>query len=140
MARLTTLGGLLAGLAAAALFAQETAPEGETDLTLPPQIGDEPAPGDAVLEPAPDGRDDVLEAVVTGGQGDFNLPDLGSSFRDDDEERDPNQRIDVSFLNLYDPEPENRDPAEEAFPTLEETPGKGMLRVVEFRFGNRDRD
>jgi len=139
MARLTTIGWALAGIAAAAP-AQETAPDPatETDLTLPPRISAEPAPGDAVLEPAPDDRDDVLEAVVTRGQTDFNLPDLGSSFRDDDEERDPNQRIVVSFLNLYDPE--NRDPAEEAFPTLEETPGKGMLRVVEIRFGDRNRN
>ncbi|MGD8339520.1 MAG: hypothetical protein PVH89_01990 [Gammaproteobacteria bacterium] len=135
MARLTAIVGLLtvASLQAAAQDGAE-----EADLTIPPQISDAPAPGDASLEPAPEEREDMLEAVVTGGQTDFRLPDLGTSLRDDEEERDPNQRFDVTFLNLYDPD--NIDPAEEAFPSLEEKLGVGMLRIFEVRFRGRERD
>jgi hypothetical protein len=119
-------------------FAQDEAPE--TDLTLPPRIDPDAAPGQARLEPAPDEREDMLEAVVTGGQTDFRLPDLGTSFRADDEDYDPTERIDVQFLNLWDPE--NEDPAEEAFPSVEERLGlPPTLRVIEVRIGRRgDRD
>jgi hypothetical protein len=77
---------------------------------------------------------------VTGGQTDFRLPDLGTSFRADDEDYDPTERIDVQFLNLWDPE--NEDPAEEAFPSVEERLGlPPTLRVIEVRIGRRgDRD
>ena len=133
MARLIAILGLVS-LAAIDAAAQDESEE--TDLTRPPQISSEPAPGDAQLEPPPEEREDMLEAVVTGGQTDFRLPDLGTSLRDDDEERDPNQRFDVTFLNLYDPD--NIDPAEEAFPSLEEKLGVGMLRIFEVRFRGRE--
>jgi hypothetical protein len=133
MARLITILGLLSLTAIDAAAQDETQ---ATDLTRPPQIASEPAPGDAQLEPPPEEREDMLEAVVTGGQTDFRLPDLGTSLRDDDEERDPNQRFDVTFLNLYDPD--NIDPAEEAFPSLEEKLGVGMLRIFEVRFRGRE--
>jgi hypothetical protein len=42
----------------------------------------------------------------------------------------------VTFLNLYDPD--NIDPAEEAFPSLEEKLGVGMLRIFEVRFRGRE--
>ena len=136
MARLITLIGLLT-LGATQAAAQDEAPA--TELTQPPQFsGAEPAPGDANLEPPPAEREDMLEAVVTGGQTDFRLPDLGTSLRDDDEERDPNQRFQVTFLNLWDPD--NIDPAEEAFPSLEEKLGVGMLRIFELRFRGRDQE
>jgi hypothetical protein len=114
--------------------AQEESPE--PDLTLPPKLEAETAPGAARLEPPPDEREDMLEAVVTGGQTEFRLPDLGTSFRADDEEYDPTARIDVQFLYLFDPE--NQDPAEEIFPSLEERLGVGMLKIFEIRLGNRD--
>jgi hypothetical protein len=113
-------------------------PEAAADLTLPPQIGDDPAPGEPRLEPPDEEHEDMLEAVVTGGQTDFRLPDLGTSFRERQEARETDQRIEVQFLNLYDPE--NRDPAEEAFPSLEEKLGVGMLRVFRLEFGKRNRD
>ena len=133
--------GLLMQAAAQDDAAQTPQPadsEQARDLTLPPRIDNESPrePGAASLAPAPEEREDMLEAVVTGGQRDFNLPDLGTSFRDDEEQRDPNQRIQVQFLNLYDPE--NRDPAEEAFPSLEEKLGVGMLRVFRVGFGKRE--
>jgi hypothetical protein len=107
----------------------------EADLTLPPRI--ESSPADARLEPAPEQREDMLEAVVTGGQTDFRLPDLGTSFREE-EEPDPTDRIDVAFLYLYDPD--DVDPAEEVFPTIEDLRRVGFLRVIELRFGRRSRD
>jgi hypothetical protein len=136
------LGLALAGAARAQDDAAQTQPEavaaGDTpqpDLTLPPRV--EPSPADARLEPAPQEREDMLEAVVTGGQTDFRLPDLGTSFREE-EEVDPNDRIDVTFLYLYDPD--NIDPAEEVFPTIEDLRRVGFLRVFELRFGRRSRE
>jgi hypothetical protein len=128
----------LAAQQATAETDQEAGQAPEADLTLPPRIGDDPSPGAARLEPPAEEREDMLEAVVTGGQTDFRLPDLGTSFRKRQEERETDQRIEVQFLNLYDPE--NRDPAEEAFPSLEEKLGVGMLRVFRLEFGKRDRD
>ena len=140
MARLITLIGLATLAATQAAAQDEAATQDATaaaDLTQPPQFsGTESAPGSASLEPPPEEREDMLEAVVTGGQTDFRLPDLGTSLRDDEDERDPNQRYKVTFLNLWDPD--NIDPAEEAFPSLEEKLGVGMLRIFELRFRGRD--
>lgn len=140
MARLIAAGWLISmSLLATTAIAQEAEPESEpdADLTLPPQIDSEAAPGAARLEPAPEEREDMLEAVVTGGQTDFRLPDLGTSFRADDEEFDPTERIDVQFLYLFDPD--NEDPAVEAFPSLEERLGlPPSLRIFEVRVGGRD--
>ena len=138
MARLSATSCLLSIAFLSSAFAQEEAPEPEVtperDLTQPPQI--QSSPGDVILEPPAEDREDVLEAVVTGGQTDFRLPDLGTSFRnDDDDKREPGQRIEVTFLNLYDPE--NQDPAEEAFPSLEERLGVGMLRIFRVGIGSR---
>lgn len=114
---------------------------GESDLTLPPRIdlvAAQSAPGDVRLEPAEEGREDALDVVVTAGNTEFRLPDLGTSLRNDEEEVDPNQRMEVSFLYLYDPD--NIDPAEEAFETNEDLRRVGFLRVFELRFGKRNRD
>lgn len=139
MARLITICCLASIAAAGAgVQAQEETPQPETDLTLPPRIEAELSPGNARLEPPEEQREDMLEAVVTGGQTDFRLPDLGTSLRQEQEARDADQRIQVQFLHLYDPE--NRDPAEEAFPSLEEKLGVGMIRVFKIQFGDRDRN
>jgi hypothetical protein len=137
MARLTATGSLISIAFLSSVFAQEESPA--VDLTLPPRIDPTTAaPGQTRLEPAPDEREDMLEAVVTGGQTDFRLPDLGTSFRADDEEYDPTERIDVQFLYLFDPE--NQDPAEEAFPSLEERLGVGMIKLFRITIGNSDKD
>jgi len=135
MARLIAIAALVANASGLALAQDE--PDA-ADLTLPPRIS-EPAPGEVALEPAPEEHEDVLEAVVTGGQTDFRLPDLGTSLRrEKEEERDPNDRMDVTFLNLFDPE--NQDPAEEVFPTIEDLRRVGFLRIFELRFGRRNRE
>lgn len=136
MARLTATGSLVSIAFLSSVFAQEETPT--VDLTVPPRLDSTSAPGEARLEPAADEREDMLEAVVTGGQTDFRLPDLGTSFREDDEEYDPTERIDVQFLYLFDPE--NEDPAEEAFPSLEERLGVGMIKLFRITIGNSDRD
>ena len=108
----------------------------DDSLTLPPEL--EAGPGDVRLEPPPEAREDVLEAVVTGGQSDWRLPDLGSSFRRDEEEIDPSQRISVQFLPLYDPE--NEDPTAELFPSIEDLRRVGFLEIIRVNFGRRSRD
>lgn len=137
MARLNKSGCLLLlglSIALAQDEVSDTDSVSEQDLTLPPTVSS--SPGDVRLEPPPEEREDVLEAVVTSGQTEWRLPDLGTSFRDDDEEYDPTERIDVTFLYLFDPE--NLDPAEEIFPSLEEKLGVGMLQIFEIRIGSRD--
>jgi len=117
---------------AACLVAAIAAAQTDDDeLTLPPEITSEP--GEVYFEPPPEEREDVLEAVVTGGQTDWRLPDLGSAMRAEQEERDPNERIDVTFLRLYDPE--NQDPTEELFPDDSNPRSVGFLEVFELRFG-----
>lgn len=106
----------------------------QEDLTLPPRI--ESAPGDPHLEPPPQDREDMLEAVVTSGRSDWRLPDLGSSFRRAQEEAPSNQRIEVSFLHLYDPE--TQDATDALFPSVEEQRRVGFLKLIEVRFGHRD--
>lgn len=113
--------------------ATELPPAPGDELTLPPEI--EGSPGEVRLEPAPGDREDVLEAVVTGGQSSWRLPDLGSSFRREEEERDPNQRFHVNFLPLYDPE--NQDPTENLFPSIEDLRRVGFIEVIRINFGKR---
>jgi hypothetical protein len=128
MARLIailSLAGLLAGSAAA----QDDA----DDLALPPEISSEP--GEVRFEPPPEEREDALEVVVTAGQSDWRLPDLGSDMRSEQESRDPNERIDVTFLYLYDPE--RQDPTEELFPDDSNPRSVGFLQVFELRFGKQ---
>lgn len=107
----------------------------ETDLTLPPRI--ESAPGEARLERPSEDRSEMLEAVVKGGRDDWRLPDLGTSLRRErEEEKARTQRIEVSFLPLYDPE--HQDPTAALFPGIEELRRVGFIRVIELHFGHRD--
>jgi hypothetical protein len=114
-------------------------PEPDADLTLPPTL--EESPGDARLEAPPEDREDVLDAVVTGGQNDWRLPDLGTSLRKQREEeaKNTNQRIEVGFLGLYDPE---EDDANQDFlaPEVEVMRGLGVLKIFKVQFGRRPDD
>jgi hypothetical protein len=105
------------------------------DLTLPPMIASNP--GETRFEAPPEEREDVLEAVVTGGQTDWRLPDLGSSIRAEQEAREPDQRIELGFVPLYDPaDPEAT--AEFLSPEAEVMRGVGMIRLIELRLGRQD--
>jgi len=114
------------------------AQDDEQDLTVPPTVGADP--GDARLEPPPDDREGVLEAVVTGGQTDWRLPDLGTELRKkrEEEERNQDQRIEVQFLGLFDPE--NQDPTEALFPGIEDLHNVGFLEIFRLRFGGHPRE
>jgi len=105
------------------------------DLTQPPQIDPDAAPGEAPLEPAAEEKKDMLEAVVTRGQTDWRLPDLGTSMRRDEDRLEPGQRIAVNWLPLFDPE--NQDPVEHLFKDYEDTRNVGTLKIFDIRFGER---
>lgn len=124
-------------LGAAGAQEPESEPPAAIDLTQPPVILS--APGDAHLEPPPEEHEAVLEAVVTGGQTDWRLPDLGSSLRKEREEaRDPNQRIAVELVPLYDPG-EQESTADFLAPEVEVMRGVGMIKIFNLRIGGRRR-
>jgi hypothetical protein len=104
------------------------------DLTLPPIVAT--APGEPNLEPPPEDRDDLVRAVVTSGQSEFRLPDLGTSLREEREQENPNQRIVANPIRLYDPEADNT--VDDNFLEPEVLRGVGFIKMFEFRFG-RDR-
>jgi hypothetical protein len=114
-------------------LAQEAEPgaAGE-DLTLPPVIAQ--SPGDAHLEPTPENREDTLEAVVTGGQTDWRLPDLGTSLREE-EEPELDQRMDFRAAPLYDPEKQVE--MLEPVPVVDVERNVGYLRLFQIDFGRR---
>jgi len=128
MARITLL--LPATWLIASLAAAQDEPE---ELTLPPEITE--GPGEVRFEAPAEEREGALEAVVTRGQSDWRLPDLGSEMRREQDERDPTERIDATFLYLYDPE--NQDPTEELFPDDSNPRTVGWLQLFELRFGKR---
>lgn len=101
------------------------------DLTLPPVI--QAMPGDVRLEPPPADRDDMLEVHVTGGQTDWRLPDLGTSLREEEEERDPDQRFEVRFVPLFDPEKD--DQTIETPPVVDVLRDVGFIRIFEIGIG-----
>jgi len=117
----------------AAVAAAQTDGSNEDELTLPPEIT--AAPGEVLFEAPPEEREEALEAVVTRGQDEWRLPDLGSAMRAEQEARDPNERIDATFLYLYDPE--NQDPTEELFPDDSNPRTVGWIELFEVRFGKR---
>jgi hypothetical protein len=119
----------LACLVAAVAAAQTD----DSELALPPEITAEP--GEVHFEAPPEEREEALEAVVTRGQNEWRLPDLGSAMRAEQEARDPNERIDATFLYLYDPE--NQDPTEELFPDDSNPRTVGWIDLFEVRFGKR---
>ncbi|MDX1561734.1 MAG: hypothetical protein R3305_02350 [Gammaproteobacteria bacterium] len=111
----------------------ESASAGGEDLTMPPSLPE--LPGDARLEPPPREREDVLEAVIVRGQDEFRIPDLGTTLRDEEDD-DPNARIKVNWLPLYDPE--NQDPTLAIFEQDTELRRIGWIKLFDLRFGGRD--
>lgn len=127
---------ILAALLPACLLCGPAAAQELTDdeeLLTPPVI--ESRPGETHLEPPPEDRDDILEAVVTGAQDSWRLPDFGTSFLDEEQPREPDERIELGFVPLYDPEkPQTDDTAFRQFQGLEDV---GFIRLIELRFGKR---
>jgi hypothetical protein len=135
MARLTGTVALLMSVAGLAL-AQEDAPAtAAEDLTLPPVITE--APGDVRLEPAPEDREgEGIEVLVTGGETDWRLPDLGTSLREE-EERPLDQRMEFVLAPYYDPEKQVE--MLEPVPVVDVMRDLGFLRIFEVGFGRRSR-
>ena len=75
----------------------------------------------------------MLEAVITRGQNEWRLPDLGSNMREEQDAQRANERMKRQFLHLYDPE--NQDPMEQMFPGIESLRDVGFLRIFRFHFG-----
>ena len=115
----------LAGMACAAVpLAQEEAP-------LPPRILDD-EPGQASLAQVPEGRAEVLEEIVVVATGRWRLPDLGATWRARYEEQ-PESRVSIRYLPLYDPELADRWP--DLFQLSKQEERTGYLELFRFRFG-----
>lgn len=105
------------------------------DLTLPPRLDD--APGEARLAAQPEDRRDALEEVVVVAESEWRLPDLGSAWRARQEDVKSNERIEVKFLPLYDPEQDR--PTYDPFFTSRELQQVGFVELFRLRFGDRSR-
>lgn len=110
----------------------------DSELTLPPVIASQP--GQTRLEPPAEDREDVLEAVVTEGQSEWRLPDLGTSLREEEPALAPDQRMSVRFIPLYDPEDEENDPLLDLAPEPDVMRNVRFIEFIELRFGKRRPD
>jgi hypothetical protein len=133
MARVAAIATLLAVVAGDSLAQDESTLAPNDALTLPPAIAE--APGDAHLEPAPAAGEDGLTVVVSGGQTDWRLPDLGTSLREEEEEVDPTQRIHLRFMPLYDPE--KQEDTLEPVPVVDVLRDVGFIRLFEIEIGRK---
>ena len=122
------VSGLAVALAAIACaypgLAQEDAPE-------PPRILDD-EPGQGSLAPLPSNRVQVLEEIVVVGSNEWRLPDLGATWRTLFE-RDPESRVTMRFLPLYDPEQADRMP--DLFLLNKQEERTGYIELFRIRFG-----
>jgi hypothetical protein len=135
VARLTGIVALLASIAAQALAQDEAPPAQPEDLTLPPVITE--APGDVRLEPPPEDREgEGIDVLVTGGETDWRLPDLGTTLREE-EERPLDQRMEFVLAPYYDPEKQVE--MLEPVPVVDVMRDLGFLRIFEVGFGRRSR-
>ncbi|HEY8519010.1 MAG TPA: hypothetical protein VIN61_02930 [Gammaproteobacteria bacterium] len=137
LARLAACAALTAG-AAGAVGAQ---PPLSDDVPPPPRIGDSPEPippparpGESRLASLPE---EVEEIVVIGEESQWRLPDLGSSFRQRQEEERRQGRIAAEFLPLYDPE---QPPLTSGLLRIDrEAERVGFIQLFRIRFGRRNR-
>lgn len=110
----------------------------DPELVRPPRFdagNAERGPGQARLAPPEPTRTPLLEEVVVVGESEWRLPDLGSRWREAQEEEAPGGRIQVSFFPLYDPE--NADPNVDLFPRNREMRRVGFIEIFKIRFGRR---
>ena len=98
------------------------------------------ATGSAARLAAPDPERAVpIEEVIVISEIEWRLPDLGSEWRRAQEEADQgNDRIELAFFPLYDPE--NADPNVDLFERNSGLHQQEMIEVIRFRFGGRSRD
>lgn len=121
---LSTMSAILC-LAAAGAAGQES------DLTLPPRIDE--GPRSTALAAPPAERSDSLDEIIVVGGSEWRLPDLGSEWRARAAAEQGAQRIDVSFVPLYDPE---RDPIDyDPFRINREIQRVGFIELFRVEFG-----
>lgn len=105
----------------------------ESDLTLPPRIDE--SPRSPALASPPEGRSDPLDEIIVIGGTEWRLPDLGSDWRARAAREQRAQRINVSFLPLYDPE---RDPIDyDPFRINREIQRVGFIELFRVEFGSK---
>ena len=125
------------------LVAFTSAASGQSEAPLPPRIIDtqpppEPPsivdtePGEARLAELPEDREAVLEEIVVIGQDRWRLPDLGASWRLQNEAI-PETRLAVRYLPLYDPELAERMP--DLFLLNKQEERAGYIELFRIRFG-----
>jgi hypothetical protein len=103
----------------------------ESELTLPPRIDE--SPRSPSLASPPEGRSDSLEEIIVIGRTEWRLPNLGSDWRARAAAEQRAQRIQVSFLPLYDPE---RDPIDyDPFRINREIQRVGFIELFRVEFG-----
>lgn len=119
------------------LLASTIAAAQDEDLTLPPRL--DGTPFAARLAATPAERDEALEEVVVVGENEWRLPDLGSAWRQRQEDAEVPARIEASFLPLYDPEvePEQRN---DFLAMSSELHRVGFIEIFQIRFGRRSQD
>jgi hypothetical protein len=142
-----SLGTLLCVLLALAPSAESQ----QSDVPLPPRL-DTPArpqpgapstapvrvPDGARLAPLPEERAATEEIVVL-GQSEWRLPDLGSSWRAEQEAEEAREGIRATFLPLYDPD--NPPTRSDTFLLDREAQQRlGFIELFRVRFGRRSTD
>ena len=95
-------------------------------------------PGAARFEPARRADNDTMEEVIVRAEEDeWRLPDLGSEWRIEREEREKAEqgRLQADFLPYYDPELAPRNP--DLFQLNKEEERVGKIELFRFKFGGK---
>ena len=121
----------ITGLGVGALLALAETVQGQVEPPLPPRILDD-EPGEAILAELPEDREEVLEEIVVIGEDRWRLPDLGATWRLENE-TPQESRLAVRFLPLYDPELEDR--LSDVFVINKQQERLGYLEFFRIRFG-----
>ena len=121
----------ITGLSVGALLALAETVHGQVEPPLPPRILDD-EPGEAILAELPEDREEVLEEIVVIGEDRWRLPDLGATWRLENE-TPQESRLAVRFLPLYDPELEDR--LSDVFVINKQQERLGYLEFFRIRFG-----
>ena len=103
----------------------------QVEPPLPPRVLDD-EPGEAILAQLPEDREPELEEIVVVGESQWRLPDLGGSWRTENEPPEES-RLAVRFPPLYDPELAGRLP--DIFQVNRQQERIGYLEFFRIRFG-----
>lgn len=108
----------------------------QSDDPAQPRFREPERPGAARFEPARRADNDTMEEVIVRAEEDeWRLPDLGSEWRLEREEREKAEqgRLQADFLPYYDPELAPRNP--DLFQLNKEEERVGKIELFRFKFG-----